>query len=204
MSRRSFSKETIEEVDLQDNPGDYMDDEDMDALLAQFRRKKPCRRKPLGEETKSTPLLEGKTSLRPQQHSRSTSLSPGTSSCHTAPKEFYTPKRHPLLQESEPRPGRSCTTKNNSQRDADSVSGSPLQYYLPSPPSTDTPPASRDRMKKTPPETNSESELSSSSLSEEEGHEIGRQDKGDDQREKSGVSRALKDMTSITSETSRE
>ena len=75
MSLRILGKESSREVDLEDELSPIeSDDSDMDALLASVRRKKPrFLKQPTSElsseGTERTPLLTGKTSLRPRQRS---------------------------------------------------------------------------------------------------------------------------------------
>lgn len=200
MSLRTFGKETSREED--DLSPIESDDNDMDALLASVRRKKPRLKQPISElsseGTERTPLLTGKTSLRPRQRSRSISVSPTSvekPGC-TAFHEFYTPKRQPLKQVCQPRSGKTYATNCNIHHEASTSASTSLQNHLPSPPSITDPgdimsPSLCSRRTK-PPMTNSGDESSSSE--ENQDHET---DKCNDPEKQSELSMVLKDMTSV-------
>ena len=207
MSLLSSGKETSREVRQQEDLSPIeSDDSEMENLLASLRRKKPRLKQPASElhseGTEHTPLLKGKTSLRPRQRSRSTSASSASVDSEPASNEFYTPKRHQLKQVGQPKSGRTSATKNNTQRHATtspSTSTSP-QNHLPSPPSTSDPDdplthSRHSRDKRIPLETNSEEE--SSEEEENEDHEIGLVSKQNDPEKQMELSQALKDMTSV-------
>ena len=214
MSLRSSGKETSREARELSPLGDFSD-EDMKALLANVRRKKPRLKNSTDElsmelssvGTEHTPLLKGKTSLRPRQRSLSTSLSPTATEKNVEPSrsnsDLHTPKRS---HASHSRSGEISVPKRNRQHKAyvsASASKAPLPDHLPSPPSTASKndllsPAPRDHKETTPPELETYSPDDSSESSSEEGHEregVGR--KPVDPEEKNEVSQALKDMTSV-------
>ena len=209
LALRSSGKETSREADPQEELSpfeNFTDDEDMEALLSKVRRKKPRLKHPRdelsNEETERTPLLNAKTSLRPRQRSRSTSLSPtavekNVEPGRTASKDFYTPKRQSLSHVNYSRSGETSVPKSNRQRKA-SVSASASKVHLPSPPST----ASKTNLLSPaphevtiPPGTYSGDNSSESSEEGYEGEGIGRELV--DPKERNDLSQALKDMTSV-------
>jgi hypothetical protein len=222
MSLLSSGKETSRgeaSQELSQSEDGMSDDEDMEALLASCRRKKPRLKNPTrgdrelspkltSERTERTPLLKGKTSLRPRQRSLSTSVSPTAAEKkmelgRTASNDFYTPKRKSLSHAGHSRSGESSVFKSNRQNRA-SASGSsskaPLQESLPFLPST----AAANSLSLAPRDHNEETipprtiEDDSSESSSEEGYEGERQGgKPTDSEEKNELSKALKDMTSV-------
>ncbi len=207
-SRGEGSQELFQSED------DMSDDEDMEALLASCRRKKPRLKNPTrgdreltSERTERTPLVKGKTSLRPRQRSLSTSVSPTAAEKkmeldRTGSSDFYTPKRK-SSHAGHSRSGESSAFKSNRQHRA-SASGSsskaPLQESLPFLPSASaTNPLSRaprDHNEETiPPRTIEDDSSESSSEEDYEGERQGR--KPTDSEEKNELSKALKDMTSV-------
>lgn len=214
LALRYSDKETSREADSQEELSpleDFTDDEDMEALISQVRRKKPRLKHPRdelsvefsNEGTERTPLLKGKTSLRPKQRSLSKSLSPTAVETNVEPertvsKDFYTPKRQSLSHVSHSRSGEISVSKNYRQHKASasaSASKAPLQDHLPFSPST-----ARKNDLLSAAHINKETYLgddSSESSSEEEHAGEGIASKPVDPKEKSGLSQALKDMTSV-------
>ena len=186
------------------------DDEDMESLLARVRRKKPRLKYPgrddrelTSERTERTPLIKGKTSLRPRQRSRSKSLSPTITEKkmelgRTASNDFYTPKRQSLSLAGHSRSGEISVPNSSRQHRASGSGPSPkAPLKEPSLPSTssagESDPlslASRDHSKPPRPLEDDNSEYSSD-------EEEGASGKRTDSEEKNELSQALKDMTSV-------
>ena len=193
------------------------DDEDMESLLASVRRKKPRLKYPrrddrelstelTSERTERTPLLKSKTSLRPRQRSRSTSLSPTIAEKkmelgRTASNDFYTPKRQSLSLAGHSRSGEISVLNSNRQHRASRSGPSPkAPLKEPSLPSTAAASES-DPLSLAPRHHNKEIvppralEDDSSEYSSDEGEGTSR--KPTDSEEKSKLSQALKDMTNV-------
>ena len=201
MSLRSSGGGTSREVDLEDELSPVESDDDMDALLASIRRKKP--RTTTGhssEGTEHTPLLMKKTTLKPRQRSRSISVSPtsvenSAGSSHTTSNEFQTPRRQPHKQVGQPRSGKIPATKSTHDSSVSASSSVSLMPQLPSPPDPYaflSPSRSRDDDRT---QTDSEGE----SLSEEDNRdpEFMRQPSDPEQQKQSELSQALKNMTNV-------